>query len=230
MVVGLFIWALGVGSTNPWLIYNDMYTAAKKDSRKGTPLLPKWSHCEFIKELVYGLLFPDQSRAQVEKSKAMSVKKFCDSVKTTSSMSLFGNTKSPLDHKWDFLCQARVDKYLDKVKQSTMNCMCMQSNYFHRRFDGFQHPTVCSIFQSDRSQYFYYQWVNEFTNEHKEVTKYMKNDQKNIWRFLVCNVNLCQFCESKLHGVRMGDSEAMLGRKELFKIITVLSWKIIPHT
>jgi len=56
MVVGICFWAIGVAATNAWKMYDVMYERQKKKSDGNLP--PKWSHREFLEQLVYDLLFP----------------------------------------------------------------------------------------------------------------------------------------------------------------------------
>ena len=55
----IFIWALGVAATNGYKIYCTMWDEDKKKGR--TDLPKKWSHAEFLEQLVYDMIFPQQT-------------------------------------------------------------------------------------------------------------------------------------------------------------------------
>ena len=50
----IFIWAIGVARVNAYKLYFEMYDDAKRKKEKGLP--PKWSHREFIHELIFDLM------------------------------------------------------------------------------------------------------------------------------------------------------------------------------
>ena len=49
-------------------------------------------------------------------------------------------------------------------------------------------------------QYCHFVWVNEFNEVQKIAFKYKKQDKKKIIQCLVCNVNLCNWCDHTFHG------------------------------
>jgi hypothetical protein len=57
----IFIWGLGVAKVNSYKIYVAMWDEEKKKGR--TDLPGKWSHAEFVEQLVYDLIFPEQTMA-----------------------------------------------------------------------------------------------------------------------------------------------------------------------
>ena len=56
----IFIWGLGVAATNGYRIYVEMWQEEKK-KRTTVDLPPKWTHAEFLEQLVYDLIFPHQT-------------------------------------------------------------------------------------------------------------------------------------------------------------------------
>jgi hypothetical protein len=54
----IFIWALGVAGVNAYKIYTAMW---EKEKEKKNPDLPlKWSHAEFVEQLIYDFIFPNK--------------------------------------------------------------------------------------------------------------------------------------------------------------------------
>lgn len=68
-----YIWALGVATTNAWKMYEEMYDEEKariKKNKAKKDLPPKWTHQEFIIELINDLMWPDESAEKVARMKA----------------------------------------------------------------------------------------------------------------------------------------------------------------
>ncbi len=68
MVVGFFIWGIGVASVNAFKMYESMYDeekAKQANARRQSGALggipKKWTHLEFMMELVYNLIFLGQT-------------------------------------------------------------------------------------------------------------------------------------------------------------------------
>jgi hypothetical protein len=58
------IWAVGVAGVNAYKIYNVHWDEQKKEKRPGLP--PKWTHVQFLEELVYDFLLPGKVRKHVD--------------------------------------------------------------------------------------------------------------------------------------------------------------------
>jgi hypothetical protein len=57
-----FIWGIGVAGVNAYKIYETIYD---EEVAKKTPNLPpKWTHAQFLEELVYDFVFPGRSRTK----------------------------------------------------------------------------------------------------------------------------------------------------------------------
>ena len=209
-----FIWAIGVAAVNAYILYDEMYEEEKGNG--GLP--PKWSHMDFMVELVYDMIFPEQTKAHVEMMKDMaSSQSFASAISSARSLSSFNSFLGEDNNVggWDFTCESGILGYLKEVKQSSMNKARVEGNFFVRRFDGLRHGTVsCGNKLPDmHCQYCYYQWSNNFNDEQKESNITMKRNRKEIRRCLVCNVNLCPMCENEFHGIMMSDNAALLGKK-----------------
>jgi hypothetical protein len=57
----IFIWGIGVAAVNAYKIYELMWLEQKAAGRTDLPV--KWTHAEFIEQLVYDLIFPEQTLA-----------------------------------------------------------------------------------------------------------------------------------------------------------------------
>ncbi len=55
----IFIWALRVAATNGYRIYVEMWQVEKEKERVDLP--PKWTHAEFLEQLVYDMVFLQQT-------------------------------------------------------------------------------------------------------------------------------------------------------------------------
>ena len=91
-----FIWAIGVGAANAWKMCDVVYERQKNRSHGNLP--PKWSHREFLEQMVYDFLSPKDCKKHVDHLKSMDDDTFADTVKSTKSMSYlwryFNSTKS----------------------------------------------------------------------------------------------------------------------------------------
>jgi len=209
-----FIWAIGVAGVNAWKMYETMYDEEAKKKRGGMP--PKWSHRDFMVELVFDMMYPEQTKAHVEMMTSM-VKdtSFHSSVRSVRSFSSFSGTgrEEEDEDAFDFTCESGIADYLKRVKQTTVNESRLRTNFFPRRLDGRRHGTVPCPGNVAHCQYCYYQWSNVFDDQQKEVSTWMKQNRKQIRRCLVCNVNLCYICEHEFHGISMQDNATLTGKK-----------------
>ena len=54
--------------------------------------------------------------------------------------------------------------------------------------------------------------MHKLDDEQRKVCGKMLKNREHVRRCLVCNVNLCQVCENEFHGVRMCETEKLLGK------------------
>ena len=209
MVVGIFIWAIGVAATNGWKIYEEMYTEEEKKGTEGLP--PKLTHLEFLVELVNDFIFPRQTKFRVEQLKEMDDISSASTARTMRSSSSFRNAKNTQCNGWDFTCDSGIADYLDSVKPSTLTKFRMErSNFFARCLDGTFHTFVPAA-NNSCCQYCYYQWSNDLNKSQKEVQAFMKQNRKQTSRCLICNVNLCPNCFNEFHGFNMTNNVKLMG-------------------
>jgi len=203
------IWAIGVAGVNAWKVYGTYYDEEKK---KGTRLPPKWSHVEFLEQLVYDFLYPERTSAHVKALKEMVSKKtFDDEISSTGDLSSFSGANALEQKEWDFTTQRGINEYCTEVKTCSITAKRINSGYFMRRLDGLRHNLVAVPAQGDKScQYCRYKFNNTMDAEQRSVNDYMRNNRTQPRRCLVCNVNLCPECEFEWHGVDVTNMKQML--------------------
>ena len=163
-------------------------------------------------ELVYDLIYPTQSTIHVQALKAMSDQTFSD-VRSVRSLSSFGSLSDRDEHGWDLTCPSGIENYLSSVKVTSITKNRLEGGHFLRRLDGLRHASwpVSGV----TCQYCHYQYSHVLKDDQKQkgVLDWTRQNRKTIRRCLVCNVNLCPFCENEFHGIMMSDTARILGKK-----------------
>ena len=205
----IFIWAIGVARVNAYKIYLEMYDDAKRQKQKGLP--PLWSHREFIHELVLDLMSFD-SASSTKKRPRSSFDTNLDEDESQASLATrstrgscsFGSVARSNDDEDvdDFECESGIADVLRKYKPDSITVQRMKSNFFTRRFDGKQHPTLPTELAC---QYCRYQYRHVLTDAQREDNKLLDQNRKHVRRCLICNVNLCPSCELEFHGIETAD-------------------------
>jgi hypothetical protein len=208
----IFIWGIGVAGVNAYKIYEFMWLEQKATGR--TDLPTKWTHAEFIEQLVYDLIFPDQTMAHRALLKETAKDDGEDNGEASSTVSLslssFGGALK-FRRQWDLSCQTGIDEYLASNHGTKLTKGNMAGSGFARRFDGRYHATVKAP-SITRCQYCYYVWKHTFNAKEQETWDHMEQNRQFILRCLVCNVNLCPNCINEWHGVDMRDTNKLFGR------------------
>jgi hypothetical protein len=199
-----FIWAIGVAGVNAYKIYDVLHNKQKALKIPGLP--PKWTHAEFLEELVYDFLLLGQMRRHVDVLRRMDDSSLAWSVWTTLSFSLYGSQPGQsTDVEDDFSCPSGVETYLKHNKVHHITKERLETNFFNRRLDGQRHAWIHAL-ESHHCQYCHFVWVNELDDVQRVSFKFKKQNKKKIIRCLVCNVNLCNSCDHTFHGVEMSSS------------------------
>jgi hypothetical protein len=199
-----FIWAIGVAGVNAYKIYDVLYDEQKKEKRPGLP--SKWTHAQFLEELVYDFILPGQVRKHVDVLEDTDDASLASSIRKSRSFSLFGSQASGSTNEHDLSCATGIKEFLEKCKTHYITKDRMERNFFTRRLDGQRHAWVHALEQS-HCQYCHYVWANEFDDAQKVSFKYKRQNKKKIIQCLVCNVNLCNRCDHTFHGVEMASSD-----------------------
>jgi hypothetical protein len=210
-----FIWGIGMASVNAYKLYDNMYDEEKRrranaqrrsGSRGGMPR--KWTHLEFMTELVYNLIFPGQTSVHLSRIGELDDR----SIDSTRSLSSFTSVDdAQLEEEIDLDCDSGREKYLESTQPNHMTRKAMDSNkHWPKRFDGLRHaslPVTGKI-----CQYCKFQYTHDFVQVQKEAYSKMESNRAHVRRCLVCNVNLCSICELEFHGVRMCETAKLLGK------------------
>jgi hypothetical protein len=186
-----FIWSIGVSGVNAYKIYTVMYD---EEVAKKTPGLPKkWTHAQFLEELVYDFIFPNRSVNDTdgESTHATSVRSF----------SSFGQGPGDDDNGvYDLTSSWGRKTYLEEVPTMRITRKAIEEGHFRHRLDGMRHNWICCM-KDSHCQWCYYKWVNKYDkHERMGMTDALKQNRQRIMRCLVCHVNLCPLCEPEFHG------------------------------
>ncbi len=137
--LAIFIWGLRVAKVNAYKIYVAMWDEENKKGR--ADLLGKWSHVEFVEELVYDLIFPEQPMRGSRRS--------------LSSFSSSNNLQEEDNLEWDFSNQHGIDTFLKNKKESKITTGNLQDSLFSCCLDGRFQVTMKGLTKSS-CQYCYY--------------------------------------------------------------------------
>ena len=132
-----------------------------------------------------------------------------DSTRTLTSFESVPDQE--LDEKIDLDSDTGRANYLRDHNPTIMTNNAMRTNKpWPRRFDGLRHASLPVT--GKHCQYCYYQYTYEYNDAQKKSLPWMERNRKHVRRCLVCNVNLCEICEIKFHGVRMCETAKLLGK------------------
>ena len=193
------IWSIGVSATNAWKLYDIMYDTAQGN---GENLPTKWTHRDFLVQLAYDLIFPQQTKLHLAELRDQDARSAVSSVSKTGSLDSFKNMTAPSLKYYDFSCDSGVDSFLKEVTPERLSSQKMEKGYFPKRLDGLRHAIAeCSNNRTVRCQYCYFLWNS--THKKEQAFVVMKQNRRGARRCLVCNVNLCARCENEFHGINM---------------------------
>ena len=128
-----FIWAIGVAGVNAYKIYDVLNDEQKKEKRPG--LHTKWTHAQFLEELVYDFILPGHVRKHVDVLEDTDDASLALSIRKSSSFSLYGSQASGSTNKHDLTCATGVKKFLEKCKTHYITKDRMERNFFTWRLD-----------------------------------------------------------------------------------------------
>ena len=195
------IWSIGVSATNAWKMYDVMYNTARGN---GEHLPMKWTHRDFLVQLAYDLIFPQQTKLHLQELRDQDARTAVSSVSSsrTGSLDAFENMTAPSLKRYDFSCDSGVDSFLKEVPPERLTRQKIEKGYFANRLDGLRHATAeSSKDRLVRCQYCYFLWNS--THKKEEAFGNMRQNRRGARRCLVCNVNLCERCENEFHDIDM---------------------------
>lgn len=202
----IFIWALGVAGVNAYKIYTAMWDKENKEKEKQDQAV-RWSHAEFIEQLIYDFIFPQQTVLHRDALRE-------DDGDSLRSLSSFGGSTSLQEEderKWDFSCESGIKEFLEnKSAKKITKANIGDGSVFGRRFDGLFH-SIIEASANMRCQYCYFIWKHDYDDSQKEDYIYRRVNRHNTLRCLVCNINLCPNCMNEWHGFDMRDTNKLLG-------------------
>jgi len=186
-----FIWSIGVAGVNAYKIYEVMY---EEEVAKKTPGLPKkWTHAQFLEELVYDFIFPKRSVNDMDgkSTNATSIRSF----------SSFGQGPGDEDNgEYDLTSSWGRKTYLEEVPILRITRRAIKDGHFGHHLDGMRHNSICCM-KDSHCQWCYYKLMNNCNkHERSEMKASLKQNRQMIMQCLVCHVNLCPLCEPEFHG------------------------------
>ncbi len=167
----------------------------------------KWSHLEFMVELVYNLIFPSRTVTHLQTMSELDDGSHF-STKSLSSFELVNEVQVGKDV--DLGSSTGWEESLRKKAQTVMTQQAMITNKrWPCQFDGMHHASL--LVSDQHCQYCHFQYHYEFNNSQSETFSKMEKNRMHIWQCLVCNVNLCPACEIEFHGIQMCETAELLG-------------------
>jgi len=165
-----FTWALGVASVNAYKIYGSIYDDDVMWERVGLPR--KWTHAEFLQELVFDLLLPEQSKKHVSFIERNPDDTMASSV-ALSRMNSLSATASEVAERYDadLSCESGRKTYLQQRNPYYITKDRMTTGFFKDRLDGLKHHW-CHALQGAACQYCAYVWNNEMDKRQKKGFAY----------------------------------------------------------
>jgi hypothetical protein len=159
-------------------------------------------------ELVYDLIFPGQTITHLSSLEGLDNR----SINSTKSLSSFNSIdETKLEEDVDLDCDTGQEHYLSTTLPTVMTRNAVHTNKpWPKRFDGLWHASLPVT--GKHCQYCLFQFTIDFDENQREANPKMEWNRANVRRCLVCNVNLCPICEIKFYGVRMCESEKLLGK------------------
>ena len=100
---------IGVVGINAYTIYKALYDEQKKEKMPGLP--PKWTHAQFLEELVYGFMLPGQVRKHVDLLGGTDDASLPLSVQKSHAFSLYGSHASLFTDENDLSCATGVKDF-----------------------------------------------------------------------------------------------------------------------
>ena len=199
----IFLWAIGVGATNAYIMYESLYEEEKK---KNLAMPAKWDHMEFLQQLIHDFIGWDPIEVVND-----------DDDTTTAAYtrqgSSYSSVQSQPQHFFDLRTEEGREEYVALVKPSTITAKRMGVGaFFTCRFDGMFHPSIPVKQWNAYCQYCKYKYnaMCEFEQQHNVSMR--QNKGVNVERCITCNVNLCWQCRITWHNVSLERLNATVSR------------------
>jgi hypothetical protein len=164
-----FMWAIGVAGVNGYKIYEVLYDDEKKEGRINLPA--KWTHAEFLEELVSDLLIPEQSKKHVDLLRQMEDNNLASSVNLTCSFRTLSDAAASVSDEYeetDLSCRSGMRAYLKKKKTTYITRDRMDASFFKNRLDGLMHDWVHAL-EKSHCQLCYHMYTHEMDELQQEA-------------------------------------------------------------
>ena len=156
-------------------------------------MLPlKWTHGQFLEELVCDLLLPEQSKKHVNMLRQMDKEQLVASVNMTHQFSILAGATASVTEESnnDLSCPLGVRMYLEKTKTNYITRERMEGNFFKNRLDGLRHDWMHAL-KISHCQLCSYMQTHQMDKQQQEAWRHKQQNKSQIIRCLTCNVNLC---------------------------------------
>lgn len=188
----IFLWAIGVAATNAFIVYERTYEAEKAKKEVGLPR--KWTHLEFLVELINDFMGWDSSGECYPEEDA-------PVASNTRAASVAGSVSSSVKWKYNFATVEGRRAYLEENHPSSITKNRMDTTFFMIRKDGQSHPMISAADgPAANCQLCRYKFQHCMSKRDQLKNAVMKNNRGGIRRCLQCNVNLCSECSNEWHG------------------------------
>jgi hypothetical protein len=199
-------------------MYNE--EKAKREKAKRTCDLPKkWTHLEFIEELIYDFFLWETDRnrnptASANASVAASTSAAARTTRQGSTVTIDSTASVATSSTfYDLTTKEGREDWFCCNKPYQMNKTRMEGNFFSRRWDGQFHPSMPCVTYNAYCQYCKWKFNNVVPDCVKDLCKY--KNRKDISRCLTCNVNLCWSCQLEWHNMSLNKLSATMSKKPL---------------
>ena len=148
----IFLWALGVATTNAYKMYERMYEDERARRR---PLVKKWSHLEFLEQLVYDFMgWEDDSKPSANDNTSVSASTTCRGASYSGFLVDTDSAGWSYDLSTD---KGRKDWFTLNVPDNITKGR-MDGNHFSCRWDGKFHPSLPVVSPNSYCQYCRYKF------------------------------------------------------------------------
>ena len=131
-----------MGATNAWKLYDVMYDSLAESSDK---MPPKWTHREFLEELVNDLIWPERTQAHVQLLTEMDDASYESEVNSVKFLSAFGKLTCTDLEQYDFVSLSGQAAYLADMTPTSVTTKRLEKSYFIRRLDRLRHATIACV-------------------------------------------------------------------------------------
>jgi hypothetical protein len=200
----IFLWAVGVAATNAFIVYDSIYDEERAKKLEGLPR--KWSHLEFLSELIYDFMGWQSDDCELVEDNDLPVSSNTRSSSASVSERRAASSVASSTTRWKYnLSTAKGrEAYLTDVPTNSITVNRMNTTFFSIRKDGRFHAMIPTEDRNSYCQLCKYNWTHVLSKQAQKKNAVMKNNRCSIKRCIECNVNLCAACINEWHGFDWG--------------------------